>query len=207
MVRFRAGHFVLRETNPRPGAWVFFFGGRMTGAILTVTAAATIMLIVSNAAQPEAPNNRAIRTATIVLNGDIKRVFPLFGFLEEKKWSRGWDPQVIALGASLQDSVFTVDHEGVTATWIVSEYDEHQHRVTYAVVVPNSRAMTIRITCTSEGAKTRAQVMYTMVSLGENGIAALRDFEQQDFAKRLEHWQHALDHYLETGKQWQGDSH
>jgi Polyketide cyclase / dehydrase and lipid transport len=178
----------------------------MVGAILTTSAAATIMLLMSNTA-PDAPNASATRTATIVLNGDINRVFPLFGFLEEAKWSRGWDPQVVALGASLQDSVFTVTDNGVTATWIVAEYDEHQHRATYAVFVPNSRAMTIRITCKPDGNKTRVQVAYTMASLGENGVAALRDFEQQDFAKRLEHWQHAIDHYLGTGKQWQGDSH
>src|SRR5437764_11312815 len=113
--------------------------------------------------------------------------------------------QEVELCATLEDSDITVTDNVVTATWIVAEYDEHQHRATYAVFVPNSRGVTIRITCTSEGAKTRAQVMYTMVSLGENGVAALRNFEQQDFAKRLEHWQHAIDHYLETAKQWKGD--
>lgn len=164
-----------------------------------------------NAMSSNAPSDTASksvsRTTEIILSSHIDRVFPLFGFVEEKKWVRGWDPKVVALGASLQDSVFTVNNDGVIATWILTEYDEHLHRAAYAVFVPNVRTMTIRITCAAEGNKTRAQVMYTMVLLGESGAAALQEFEQQDFPQRIQRWQHAIDHYLETGKQWQGDSH
>jgi hypothetical protein len=67
--------------------------------------------------------------------------------------------------------------------------------------------MTIRIACTPEGTKTRATVTYTFTALSQAGNNALHDFEQQDFSQRILHWQKAIDHYLKTGTQWEGDSH
>lgn len=179
----------------------------------TLTMLASVLLAVmlasmENKAQPsDSAADQATRTATIVLNGDVAKVFPLFGPIEEKKWSRGWDPRIVAGGASLQDTVFTYSHEGLTATWIVTEWNESQHRVTYAVFVPNDRAMTIRITCTPEGTRTRATITYTFTALSDVATPSLREFEHQDFALRILHWQKAIDHFLETGQQWQGDSH
>ena len=183
-----------------------------TLTLLASLFAAIMLLTMENHGQPPNDERQAVRTATIVLNGDIARVFPLFGAFEEKKWSHGWDPQIVAGSPSLQDTVFTYSHDGLTATWIVTEWDEAQHRVTYAVFVPNDRAMTIRIVCTPEGTtpehtKTRATVTYTFTALSEAGSASLREFEQQDFSHRIQHWQKAIDHYLETGTQWEGDSH
>jgi hypothetical protein len=181
----------------------------MTTLTLQASAVLAAMLasMESNTQRPESAPDQALRPATIVLNGDIATVFPLFGPIEEKKWSRGWDPQIVAGGASLQDTVFTYSHDGLTATWIVTEWDESRHRVTYAVFVPENRAMTIRIACTPEGAKTRATVTYTFTALSQAGNNALHDFEQQDFSQRILHWQKAIDHYLKTGTQWEGDSH
>ena len=177
----------------------------MTATLFACLFAFTVMTTINDHARSDA--NRATRSATIVLNADVDKVFPLFGFLEERKWSRGWDPQVVAMGDSLQDAVFTHTDDDVTATWMVAEYDETQHRVTYAVLVPNDRAITIRILCAGDAKSTQATVTYTFTMLGEGGAAAFREFQQEDFSRRLLHWQHAINHYLETGKQWQGDSH
>jgi predicted transposase YbfD/YdcC len=185
----------------------------MTATLLTIL---FVFAMIATTAGPAADTaSRATRSATITLNGGVSKVFPLFGFIEEKKWSRGWDPKVLAMGDSLQDSVFAVTHDNITATWIVTEYDETQHRVAYAVFVPNDRAMTIRIACTGQNTgqdtdkdkQTRAEVTYTFTLLGEQGASAFHEFQQHDFALRILHWQHAINHYLETGKQWQGDSH
>ncbi len=35
------------------------------------------------------------KTASITLNGDIEKVFPLFGAFEERKWAEGWNPTLI----------------------------------------------------------------------------------------------------------------
>ena len=179
----------------------------MVRGVLLSLAACSLMTAFAANPRAFAAENRAIQSASIVLNGDIAKVFPLFGFMEEKKWSHGWDPQLVSGGEPLQDAVFTVSHDGKIATWIVAEWDEQRHRVTYAVFVPNERAMTIRIQCTPEGKNTRAEVTYTLTILGEPGLAALKEFQQQDFAHRLLHWQLAINYYLETGKQWEGDSH
>ena len=172
---------------------------------LTCALALAVGLAITDRASATA--DRATRTSTITLDADVTAVFPLFGFIEEKKWSRGWDPKIVTLGDSLQDSVFTYSHDGLTATWIVTEYDETHHRATYAIFVPDNRAMTIRIACTPDGPKTRAQVTYTFTALSEQGRSALHEFEQQDFPRRILHWQHAINHYLKTGQQWEGDSH
>ena len=177
----------------------------MTTTLLACALALAVGVAVSDTTT--ASTDHATRTATINLDADVATVFPLFGFIEEKKWSRGWDPKIVVLGDSLQDSVFTYSHDGLTATWIVTEYDEARHQVTYAVFVPDNRAMTIRIACAPDGPKARAQVTYTFTALGEHGRTALHEFEQQDFARRILHWQHAINHYLKTGKQWKGDSH
>ena len=192
----------------------------MTTFTLLASLFAAVMLTSMEAhGQTTNDGRQAVRTATIVLNGDIAKVFPLFGPIEEKKWARGWDPQIVAGGASLQDTVFTYAHDGLTATWIVTEWNESEHRVTYAVFVPNERAMTIRIVCTPERApgqappqappqtKTRATVTYTFTPLSETGKASQKQFEEESFTHRILHWQKAIDHYFETGTQWEGDSH
>jgi hypothetical protein len=178
----------------------------------TATTLIAFAVAIAMATHPEAPQDdtRATRTAAITLNGEVGKVFPLFGPFEEKKWARGWDPQLVSAGATLQDTVFTFSHDGLTATWIIAEWDEARHAVTYAVLTPNDRAMTIRIVCSavesSSRPQTRVQVTYTFVSLSDQGKKALAEFAGSDFQKRILHWQHAINHYLETGKQWEGDA-
>jgi Polyketide cyclase / dehydrase and lipid transport len=207
MARYPAGHFLLREITPMPSRRGRFLleETMIIGTLLTSFALFAMLLTMDTASNHS--EKRAVRSATILLNADIAKVFPLFGPLEEKKWSRGWDPQIVAAGATLQNTVFTYSHDGLTATWIVTEWDETRHTVTYAVFVPNDRAMTIRIVCAAEADKTRAQVTYMFTALNEDGTNPLREFEAQDFGRRILHWQHAINYYLETGKQWEGDSH
>jgi len=36
-------------------------------------------------------SERISKTAGLIINGNVEKVFPLFGAFEERKWAEGWD--------------------------------------------------------------------------------------------------------------------
>src|SRR5215813_8739445 len=85
---------------------------------------------------------------TIVLNGSIADVTPLFGPVRETEWAPDWSPRFIhpAQGVQREGVVFTTtgDH-GRERLWLLTTYDVENGRVDYVVITPAFTANEIKI--------------------------------------------------------------
>jgi hypothetical protein len=148
---------------------------------------------------------RLSRVATITLNGSLEKVFPLFGAIEEKKWADGWDPVVLyPLSDQLEKGmVFTTTGHGHGESkyaWIVSGYQMENHLIEYIVSTVN-RYWVISIECVPTSAtETKATIRYTYTGLTELGNEINRHAIEKMYARNLEDWQEAINHYLRTGE-------
>jgi hypothetical protein len=142
-------------------------------------------------------------TATIHLQGSLGRVFPLFGPIREKDWAPGWEPQIVhPIGPQVAEGmVFTVDGgKDGTAYWIITRYDEATHRIAYANVIPGYLFNRIEIECRAAGAdQTDVTVTYQHTALNDAGNEFVATIDDAMYAKKMAHWQHAIDHLLTTG--------
>ena len=84
-------------------------------------------------------SKRLSKTRTITLNGPMKKVFPLFGPIEEMKWADGWSPEIVFSnsGGVEKHLVFKTEphhaHEETDYTWIVSRYEPERAHIEYTV--------------------------------------------------------------------------
>ena len=146
------------------------------------------------------------QTASIQLRGNFEQVFPLFGPVREKDWADGWDPQILLLEADnieehmvFQTPAHLEDEDGLY-TWIVSKFISQEGQIEYTIFA-DVRLWWISIQCQEEpdGQHCEATITYTFVGLNEAGVernaTALAGMYKHD----LMDWEHAINHYLETG--------
>jgi hypothetical protein len=145
------------------------------------------------------------RSATIHLQGPLAKVFPLFEPIGEKAWAPGWEPQVVfpSSGEAQKGTVFlTYDDQGKNETyWTIIEYDAQRHRITYINVIPNYQVRRIAIECREVAPdRTDATVSYTHTGTTPHGNDDVAKQTEESYAAKMEHWTHAINQYLETGK-------
>ena len=142
-----------------------------------------------------------VQAATIVLNGNIEKVFPLFGAIEEKKWSPDWQPTPVfpASGKMEEGFIFqTPDHvpNALLRTWIVANYDLSDHLVKYIVTTAN-RVTIIKVRCSkSDMNRTQAEITYTLTGLTEEGNEISEHLINNMFKHNLRDWETAINNYL-----------
>jgi hypothetical protein len=147
------------------------------------------------------------RTATIVLNGPLEEVFPLFGPIEEMKWAEHWRPEIVfpKTGPVQEHMVFrtrsSTAHGGAQSTWVVSVYSPDQAFIEYTVL-SEQRLWWIAIQCAhhDSGERTAATITYSYLGMTEHAHAINRDALQRMFADDLNDWGRAINHYLATGE-------
>ena len=130
------------------------------------------------------------RTATIHLDGPIAKVFQLFEPVGEK--------------AAQEGMVFlTYDDKGKNESyWTMIEYDARQHRIAYINVIPNYQVRKIAIQCREVGAgKTDATVSYSYTGTTPHGNDDAAKQTEESYTAKMQHWAHAINTYLTTGKQ------
>jgi len=132
-----------------------------------------------------------------------REVFPLLCPVREKDWDPDWDCQVLysRSGRAEEDCVFrTVDEEGIEEIWYFTEHDPATYRLQLVRLCPPSRAGKIEIVLRETGAAScEADVAYTFVSLDEEGDRFLADYTKARYTEFMKAWEHALNHYLQTG--------
>ncbi|MHA4809036.1 SRPBCC family protein [Flavitalea flava] len=148
---------------------------------------------------------RITKTATIVLNGPIDTVFPLFGAFEEKKWAEGWNPvPLFPLSETMAEGILFKTaghiHYETENIWVVSKYQPADHLVQYTVIAPG-RFQTITITCAAAtagtpGSATRATITYTFTGLNETGNTISKHLITKMYAMNLKDWEEAINKYL-----------
>jgi hypothetical protein len=173
--------------------------------LLSLAAALPLLGLALAQAQPAAFTAKSItHTATIQLDGSIDRIFPLFGPVREKEWAPGWDPQILfPAGKDVAEGmVFTVDEkEHGVAYWIITRYDPAAHRIAYVNVLPGYLVNRIEIACRAAGEKqTDVTVTYQHTALDHAGNRFVEQVDDAYYSKKMAHWQHAIDHLLQTGQ-------
>lgn len=144
-----------------------------------------------------------VQSASIVLNGNIEKVFPLFGAMEEKKWSPDWQPEPVfpASGKMEEGFIFqTPDHmpNAPLRTWVVARYDLSEHFVKYIVTTAN-RVTIITVHCSKTGVnKTKAEILYVITGLTEEGNEISHHSIVNMFKQNLRDWEEAINKYLST---------
>jgi hypothetical protein len=175
----------------------------------------TILLIVLSVTQTlqnktDFKPERISRQSTIVLNGPVEKIFPLFGPLREKEWAEGWDPEIIYTSSPdvlveehmiFRTRAYHNPHEEFY-TWVITQYRPEEHEIEYTVSTQH-RIWFIRVVCVSSGTATQATVSYTFTSLTPEGSELNRAALERMFAHNLGDWEEAINVYLRTGKQLQ----
>jgi hypothetical protein len=144
------------------------------------------------------------RSSSILLNGPIDEVFPLFAPVREAEWAHGWAIRVLHAETDLleeEGAVFTTHlHDDLPTIWITTRYDPAAHHIEYARLTPESRATMVKIRCEAEGKSTRAHVTYEITALNEHGNQYVQDFTETAYGSMMEHWEKAINHRMRTGK-------
>jgi hypothetical protein len=141
------------------------------------------------------------QSASIVLNADIEKVFPLFGAIEEKKWSEGWNPTPVFPVSGYMEEGFifqTPDHVpgAPVLTWVVAKYDVTAHQVTY-IITAASRVTIISVSCSRlNNVSTKAEVMYQLTGLTDEGNQISQHLIGHMFKHNLKDWETAINNYL-----------
>ena len=141
------------------------------------------------------------QSATIELNGPVNDIFPLFGIMEEKKWTPDWDPTPVypATGEIREGAVFRTPghvHGESPLTWVITRYDPQNHAIVYTVVAAN-RVIQIAVTCVSIAQnRTKATITYDLTGLSAQGNTISHHSILNMFAHELRDWQEAINRYI-----------
>lgn len=146
---------------------------------------------------------RIQRSATILLDDLIEKVFPLFGPVREMEWADGWAPEIL-YGSNEAEAhmIFrTRSHECAEEyyQWVIGNYDPFNYSIEYIVSSPG-RVWFITVHCTARENQTLATITYSYCGLTEDGHRDNRFAMEKMFASNLSDWEHAINYYLKTGK-------
>ncbi len=141
------------------------------------------------------------KTASIIINGSITSVFPLFGAFEERKWAEGWNPVLIYPEQEIIEEGTTFktagNEEEPEYLWRVSKFYPEKYLIQYLVSTAN-RYWTITVKCSSiEENKTMAQITYTFIGLNELGNGINKEALERMFLNNLKDWEEEINGYLE----------
>jgi hypothetical protein len=128
-------------------------------------------------------------------------VFEMFTPEGERAWAPGWDPRpVFPEGAtSVRDAVFTIDHGGAHAVWLVVELDRERGTVGYVNFVAGERVVRVEVACRADGpSATDVTVRYVGTGLSHAGNEHLRRFDA-NFDHMMRSWQESIGAALDAG--------
>jgi hypothetical protein len=143
-----------------------------------------------------------------VWNGTRAEVFPLLCPVREKDWTPEWDPKLVISNSGLmeQECLFVESDTPNDAIWIVFKHDPVNFEVAMYRVVPGVVVGRFAITLErEEDRKTIASVSYEQTALGEDGDKIVNEFTSESFARFMDEFTLAIDHYLTTGEMIAGN--
>ena len=117
-------------------------------------------------------SKKVSKTATFLIDADIETLFRLYDAFEERKWEKGWDPELIYPATEIIDEgtsfLIKGHNEEPEYLWVVSQFDPENYHIQYLVSTPN-RYWTITVDCKEVGDVTETQVTYSFYGLNEKG--------------------------------------
>ncbi len=136
-------------------------------------------------------------------------VFPLLCPVREAEWVPGWHYRLIYSESGVAEfgCIFVTPNEsGTETTWMVTDYDPASFRIAYAWLNPGLVAAQIRIglSRTSRGqsaaSHTHAFIQHIFTGLSAEGNREVERYDQKWFQHKMQSWEMAINHYLQTGK-------
>lgn len=109
---------------------------------------------------------------------------------------------LLAIRVAELGCVFTTPNEdGSESTWLCTEYESARLRIAYAWITPGLVACQISIQLEpGPGGTTRAHIGYRYTGLSPAGNKEVERFTADRFRSKMQGWEKAINHYLETGK-------
>ena len=145
--------------------------------------------------------NREDFSFSLVLDGPLETVFPLFGPIRESEWAPEFkahlvsptDPDQIGPG-----TVFLAQSAAGEGVWILTDYDLATGTIRYVFVVSGSNATEINIRLAPiDKASTRAQVTYRRTALSAKGRDDLSEWAAR-FPAHAPGWQERINRRLDA---------
>jgi hypothetical protein len=140
---------------------------------------------------------------TIVLNGSVADVTPLFGPVREAEWASDWSPRFIhpAHGVQREGVVFTTTSgHGRNRLWLLTIYDAKNGQVDYVVLTPAFTANEIKIRVVPEGEQhCKATITYRRSALAPEGNEEVAKLDAHWAEEQRIHWQTAINEALAKG--------
>jgi hypothetical protein len=136
-----------------------------------------------------------------------ERVFPLLCPVREAEWVPGWRYRLIysESGVAEDGCVFiTPNEDGTETTWVVTAYDPASFCIGFAWVNPGLVAAQTRISLSRRAeapGHTTARIQYVYTGLSPQGNREIERYDQKWFHHKMQNWEVAINHYLQTGKQ------
>ena len=137
---------------------------------------------------------------TIILQGSVAVVTPLFGPVRETEWAPSWTPHFLhpPEGAQRDGVVFTTKSEKRRERlWLVTSYDVKAGRVEYVVITPGFTANEIKIRVIPAGEKRcKATITYRHSALASEGNEEVEKLDAQWAEQQRLHWETAINSVL-----------
>ena len=137
---------------------------------------------------------------TIVLNGTVADVTPLFGPVREAEWAPDWSPRFIQppQGAQREGVVFTTaSEEGKDRIWLLTAYEVEEGRVEYVVITPAFTASEIKIRVVPDGDQhCKATITFRRSALGPEGNEEVAKLTAHWAEQQRIHWEMAINEAL-----------
>ena len=138
------------------------------------------------------------QTGSFLLPAPLARVMPLFTAEGERRWAKGWDPEILS-GAGERGSAFrTRDGNGRISHWIITRHDPAGGRVSYARLAEASNIGLVDVSLAEAAGGTRVTVTYTLTALNADSARFVAEFvEPSRYARMMEEWAEATAAALE----------
>ena len=140
---------------------------------------------------------------TIILNGSVSEVTPLFGPVREAEWAPDWSPRFIhpVQGVQREGVVFTTSPgDGRDRLWLLTTYDVRNGRVEYVVVTPAFTANEIKIRVIPDREKhCKATITYRRSALTPEGNEEVVKLNAHWAEEQRIHWETAINETLAKG--------
>lgn len=146
---------------------------------------------------------RVTRSYVQTIYAEPSVVHSLICPVREAEWLAGWDHQLIFSNSGFAEHgcVFTTRSAAEETIWLITRRDDARCETEFARITPGSRAAHVTVRIADGGSRTsRVDICYTITALTEAGNRFIENFSEENFAKDMQFWEAAMNHYLKTGE-------
>ncbi|MCX7711920.1 MAG: hypothetical protein N2484_18910 [Clostridia bacterium] len=148
---------------------------------------------------------RIVKSHELMLNADVKTVFPLLCPVKERDWVNGWETDSTLIysqsGIAEEACIFESNLPEGRAVWICSKYDPKNNEIVYIKHILDKAIIQwgFKLKDHPEN-KSIAEITYNITGLSDEGNKFSEGFMETGFSSLMHWFDESLNYYLETGK-------